>query len=218
MAVAPQVTTSARGTTVPVGCRLSSGTVRRCDIVLTARRNGRQVVIGTGSKTFTGAAARASVQVPVRLNATGRRLSARPAGIKARVAATIWPTGQTAALTDTATTLLTRPHTVTARGKILFDFDSAKLRPAGKRYLARLRHRLPAIDDLLCVGHTDSVGAASYNQRLGRRRARAACRFLARGTGWDTRAVSHGERTPAASNATARGRQLNRRAVVHITF
>lgn len=65
-------------------------------------------------------------------------------------------------------------------------------------------------------GHTDSVGGDLANQLLSERRAesvRAALLTMGAEEN-DFRVAGHGESMPAATNATATGRQLNRRVEV----
>lgn len=101
---------------------------------------------------------------------------------------------------------------------ILFDFDSAALRTAAQRDLQDLSASLQRHGhiDLLVVGHTDSTGPAEYNQRLSERRAESVATFLAqRGVAPGRMLVSGmGETQPIASNATADGRQQNRRVEI----
>lgn len=64
------------------------------------------------------------------------------------------------------------------------------------------------------VGHTDSRASDSYNMRLGLNRAKAVA---AVGKSAGARIVdirTHGERMPKATNATAAGRQANRRVEI----
>jgi len=63
------------------------------------------------------------------------------------------------------------------------------------------------------VGYTDSVGAASYNQRLSEKRAKEVVKMLeARGvSSSQLSAKGMGEANPIANNATAAGRAQNRR-------
>jgi len=64
------------------------------------------------------------------------------------------------------------------------------------------------------AGHTDSVASDAYNMRLSRARAEAVA-AVARSAGARVRSVTgYGERKPAASNATAQGRALNRRVEI----
>lgn len=67
-------------------------------------------------------------------------------------------------------------------------------------------------------GHTDSVGKATYNLALSKRRADAVMTYLAsKGVpAGQLRAVGLGETTPIASNTTPDGRALNRRVEFHI--
>ena len=109
---------------------------------------------------------------------------------------------------------------VTFASGLLYDFDSDRVKPTAAdnlRELARSLDKYPN-SDLLIVGHTDSVGADAYNQRLSERRAQAAAEYLAaqgvsRGR-LRTRGLGEGE--PVASNATESGRQQNRRVEVAI--
>lgn len=109
---------------------------------------------------------------------------------------------------------------VTFDAGILFDFDSAVLRPEAREKLRRLAHSLKRYPDteVLIVGHTDSTGPASYNQRLSERRAEAAAAFLMRQGIRPSRirTLGKGETEPIASNATEAGRQLNRRVEIAI--
>lgn len=69
-------------------------------------------------------------------------------------------------------------------------------------------------------GHTDSVGAASFNQQLSQQRADAVKAMLIERYGMDgTRisAVGKGEDVPVADNSTAAGRQQNRRVEVIVS-
>ena len=71
--------------------------------------------------------------------------------------------------------------------------------------------------NLMIVGHTDNVGAATYNEDLSQRRARAAAEYL-HAQGVNRRIATHGvgEREPIAANTTESGRQQNRRVEVAI--
>lgn len=65
---------------------------------------------------------------------------------------------------------------------VQFEFDSGRLTPVAQAHLARLSDLLNDRLSGLCVrlvGHTDTVGAALYNQALSTRRARAARLYMA---------------------------------------
>jgi outer membrane protein OmpA-like peptidoglycan-associated protein len=109
----------------------------------------------------------------------------------------------------------------TARGLIvnmsdvLFDSGKATLRPGAREKLAKVAGILLAYPGLSMQieGHTDSVGAADYNQELSERRANAVRSFLIE-QGISTGTVvarGLGKTQPVATNGTAAGRQQNRR-------
>jgi outer membrane protein OmpA-like peptidoglycan-associated protein len=109
---------------------------------------------------------------------------------------------------------------VTFASGLLFDFDSDRIRAQAAENLRSLANSLGQYPntDLLVVGHTDSVGTASYNQGLSERRARATVDYLASLGVSRTRmrALGRGEDEPIAANASAEGRQQNRRVEIAI--
>lgn len=68
-------------------------------------------------------------------------------------------------------------------------------------------------------GHTDSVGAASYNMTLSQQRADAVSRYLQTRQVLPQRILTRGmgEDYPIASNDTAHGRSQNRRVEIKLT-
>lgn len=106
---------------------------------------------------------------------------------------------------------------VTSYG-FLFDVDSDRLRPESTPKLEELRKMLVDHSDLKLVieGHTDATGDDAHNQDLSQRRAAAVVAFLtANGVGADrVQAAGMGETVPVGDNATALGRQQNRRVVI----
>lgn len=109
---------------------------------------------------------------------------------------------------------------VTFDSGLLYPFDSTDLLPAGRDNLRNLAASLASNPEteVLIVGHTDSMGADSYNMNLSVRRADAAAAILgAEGVPRDRiRTTGRGETEPIADNATEDGRQLNRRVEVAI--
>lgn len=103
---------------------------------------------------------------------------------------------------------------------ILFDFDSSALRQEARSNLVTLANHLDEYDrtDVLIIGHTDSVGSETYNQRLSERRAEAAAAFVANNGVTASRVSTQGmgETDPISDNETAEGRQENRRVEVVI--
>jgi len=98
---------------------------------------------------------------------------------------------------------------------VLFEFDSAAIKPEASEVLADLVVQLRAKPDVAIVieGFTDSVGAAEYNVELGLRRAEAVRQYLV-AQGIDAARLSvksFGAENPVASNDTSEGRAQNRR-------
>lgn len=106
-------------------------------------------------------------------------------------------------------------------GSILFDFDSANIRPDAHRALTDVTQVIKAYANrpARVEGHTDSVASDEYNQSLSERRARSVADWLASNGVERSRlaATGYGEKKPVATNDTAAGRQLNRRVEVVIT-
>ena len=68
-------------------------------------------------------------------------------------------------------------------------------------------------------GHTDNVGAETYNERLGAERAGHVLKYLNQKGGLPLHAmnaVSYGESQPIADNSTRQGRAQNRRVVIKV--
>ena len=109
----------------------------------------------------------------------------------------------------------------TARGLIatmpdvLFETNQHTLRPAARESLAKVAGILLAYPDLRLEvdGHTDSLGSDAYNQQLSEKRAASVRDYLVQ-QGIAIASVTmqgFGKTQPIASNATAAGRQQNRR-------
>jgi outer membrane protein OmpA-like peptidoglycan-associated protein len=101
---------------------------------------------------------------------------------------------------------------------VLFDFDRATIRADALPILEPLFEMLrddPGMS-IEIEGHTDWVGSDAYNQGLSQRRAQAVVDWLvSRGIARERiSAAGRGEGEPIATNATAAGRQLNRRVEV----
>ena len=102
--------------------------------------------------------------------------------------------------------------------KLLFDFDSAELRPESITELERVVKFMGDVPfaKTMVEGHTDSVGADAYNMSLSDRRAKAVFDYLS-SRGVDPArmsSVGKGETAPIADNNTAEGRQENRRVML----
>lgn len=115
------------------------------------------------------------------------------------------------------------PATIVLSSDILFDFDRANIKPAFEGVLAEVAELITANDATVQIeGHTDSIGSAEYNMRLGQRRADSVADFLHGQTvpRENMTTVSFGETRPVAPNTTPdgrdnpEGRALNRRVEI----
>jgi outer membrane protein OmpA-like peptidoglycan-associated protein len=109
---------------------------------------------------------------------------------------------------------------VTVKNDVLFDVNSSSLRSASRTALREMADVFTQYPNttISVQGYTDSTGSESYNERLSERRADSVASYLGqlgvRGSRLQT--IGYGETHPRASNATASGRQLNRRVEIHI--
>jgi OOP family OmpA-OmpF porin len=109
---------------------------------------------------------------------------------------------------------------VTFAADAFFDFDKAALKPEAQAKLADLVDKTKGInlEVIIAVGHTDSVGADTYNQKLSIARAEAVKNFLVSKGVEKNRVYTEGkgEKSPVADNKTAEGRAKNRRVEVEV--
>jgi len=109
---------------------------------------------------------------------------------------------------------------VTFASDAFFDFDKAVLKPESTAKLDDLVGKTAgiALEVIIAVGHTDSVGAEGYNQKLSVARAEAVKAYLT-GKGIEKNRVyteGKGEKQPVADNKTAEGRAKNRRVEIEV--
>jgi len=110
---------------------------------------------------------------------------------------------------------------VTFKSDILFAVDSVALKPGAYDELSRVARVLNQYPqtNITIAGYTDSTGSEAHNRQLSERRAANVKNALV-GEGVNPArmtAVGYGEGRPVADNATAEGRQLNRRVTILIT-
>jgi outer membrane protein OmpA-like peptidoglycan-associated protein len=110
--------------------------------------------------------------------------------------------------------------TIRLPGSVLFDFDSATIRPDAERTLYEVSEVVKGYKarPVRVEGHTDSVASDEYNQKLSERRADAVRAWLAAHGAEKGRLTTrgHGETKPVADNTSVAGRQKNRRVEVII--
>lgn len=146
--------------------------------------------------------------------------------------------GRTSALTGFSTAIAAREEKIDDRlsrlaarvteteviiqlpGAILFDFDSASIRPDAERALEDVRQVIASYAGrpVRIDGHTDSVAGDEYNRQLSERRAKSVAQWLT-SRGVDQARVTTaglGESRPVATNDTSEGRQKNRRVEIVI--
>jgi len=104
------------------------------------------------------------------------------------------------------------------KGKVLFDFNKAELKPEALRQLDVVVQALreqPTLQTHI-TGHTDSIGSDAYNLKLSQRRSESVANYLVKNGAarQSIRADFRGEREPVASNATDQGRAQNRRVEI----
>ena len=106
-------------------------------------------------------------------------------------------------------------------GDVLFDVGRAELKTGAMATIDKLAAFLKEYPErsVLIEGHTDITGSAQTNLELSRSRANAVrLALLDRGISTErVRTRGHGAEYPVASNATAEGRQRNRRVEVIIS-
>lgn len=106
-------------------------------------------------------------------------------------------------------------------GNILFEFDSANIKPGSERTIQKVAQFLIEYPDrqIKIEGFTDSVGDEGYNQQLSQRRAEAVKQALVNAGVPSDRinAEGLGEEFPVASNETTAGRLENRRVEIIVS-
>ena len=64
---------------------------------------------------------------------------------------------------------------------VLFEFDKAELKDAGKQKLDELANQVKGakVDEIVVVGHADRIGSENYNEKLSQARAQSVKDYLA---------------------------------------
>lgn len=102
--------------------------------------------------------------------------------------------------------LVQTPHRFSLSSDVLFEFDSARLRPVAHKELDTLFGQLVAANPqdgtARIIGHTDRLGSEAYNKRLSQQRAQAVADYLI-GKGLvagKVEVVGMGERSPVTGD------------------
>ena len=106
--------------------------------------------------------------------------------------------------------------------KVLFDTDKSELRPTAKQALEQVSASINqryGKNDVRIMGFADARGDKGYNKELSEKRADAVKNWLEQNGKIDAARISvepMGESDPVATNATAAGRQQNRRVEIAV--
>ncbi|WP_324672532.1 OmpA family protein [Hymenobacter sp. GOD-10R] len=106
--------------------------------------------------------------------------------------------------------------------KVLFDTDKAELKPTATKALQQVAASIAqryGKNQVRIMGFADSRGDKDYNKELSEKRADAVKNWFVQNGKVDASRISvepMGEAQPAASNATASGRQQNRRVEIAV--
>ncbi|MFD2719135.1 OmpA family protein [Hymenobacter monticola] len=106
--------------------------------------------------------------------------------------------------------------------KVLFDTDKSDIKPTAAEALKQITGSIGqryGTSQVRVMGFADSRGDKDYNKDLSEKRAEAVKNYLVSNGSIDAGRVSvepMGEAMPAASNATAAGRQENRRVEIAV--
>lgn len=187
-------------------------------VIVQQARASKTFVVGKATVTAKGGKKR--IVVPVKINAKGRTALSRNIRLKVTVGITTvtLANAKSSGSTDTEMQL---PRQVLSPQDGIFNTLSTTLNANGVSFVKRLAALLPdAPKAIVCTGYADNTGVPGDNRWLGDRRAKALCAALeARGIEAKTTSiVSKGATDPRADNSTAKGRELNRRATVTITY
>lgn len=103
---------------------------------------------------------------------------------------------------------------------ILFNTGKATLKPSSFESLDKFA-KLLVKNPKVCIevsGHTDNVGAASYNKKLSKQRALSVKNYLVNHGVEDERIIyeGYGMEQPIESNSTKEGREKNRRVEIKV--
>lgn len=109
---------------------------------------------------------------------------------------------------------------LTFDNEVTFDLNSAAIKPSFHNALAKVSEVMTRYQpNVQVVGHTDSTGAADYNQRLSEQRANSVKNYLVQ-SGVDSYLINTGgagESQPRESNTTEAGRAMNRRVELFVS-
>ena len=127
------------------------------------------------------------------------------------LAAAMWASGHVAAADAPV-------EKVVVRAIAHFDFDRASIRPQDQARILEEVGKMKGVtwQTVTATGHTDSIGASTYNERLSAERAGAVKSYLV-GKGLDPAMINTAAKAaaaPLAKNDSPTGRANNRRTEI----
>jgi outer membrane protein OmpA-like peptidoglycan-associated protein len=155
------------------------------------------------ANTAAGAAQKSAEAAAGQAQEVGKRADARASAIEAETRKLIF-------------------ETVISEDSGKFKFGAAELPDEAKAAIDQMVGQLKADTKSVWIeieGHTDNVGDAKYNERLGLQRAEAVKRYLYEQHQvplHKMNTISYGEEKPAADNKTRDNRAQNRRVVIKV--
>ncbi|MDD5712711.1 MAG: OmpA family protein, partial [Smithellaceae bacterium] len=105
---------------------------------------------------------------------------------------------------------------------VQFDFDKVNVKEIYAPDIAKAADYMKKNPETTAVieGHTCDIGSAQYNMRLSAERAQSVGNYMTDVLGIDPRRITvkgYGSTRPAASNATKKGKEMNRRVEIVIS-
>ena len=100
-----------------------------------------------------------------------------------------------------------------------FAFNSSELTPQAYVILENIINNANVANQIMILGHTDSMGREIYNQDLSEKRAKSVANFfIKQGISLEKITIEgQGEDNPISSNRTSSGRAENRRVEIHLS-
>jgi len=109
---------------------------------------------------------------------------------------------------------------INVSSEVSFDVNQASIKASFRDSLDKVANVISEYDKtaIHVIGHTDSTGSESYNQRLSEKRAGSVSRYLSQnGVQRDRmRMAGRGELRPVANNNSSAGRSQNRRVEIYL--
>lgn len=108
---------------------------------------------------------------------------------------------------------------ITLNSAVLFDFDKFDLLPNAKGELDKIIEQISKQNPskIIIEGHTDNVGAESYNQTLSEKRADSVKKYILsklKAFKGSAKSVGYGSSLPITQNETKEGQEKNRRVSI----